>query len=87
MEKNSENEIRTSVRIPESLYNEVEKFISLSGMPFIEFLRRALREKLDRDTGRIVITPEISDEIARGVEAKLREWGYEPKNAEGFDND
>lgn len=37
------------MRLPENLAQEINDFISESGMSFTEFLRRACREKLDRE--------------------------------------
>lgn len=44
-----EEERRVSLRIPESLALEIEVLISKKGMSFTEFLRRACREKLQRE--------------------------------------
>lgn len=40
---------RISLRLPEKLALEIEGYIAESGMSFTEFLRRACREKLERD--------------------------------------
>lgn len=40
---------RVSLRLPEKLASEIEEFIAENGMPFTEFLRRACREKLERE--------------------------------------
>ena len=44
-------EHRVTLRLPEILYQEVESFTEESGMSVTEFLRRACREKLDREKG------------------------------------
>lgn len=44
-----EEERRVSLRIPESLALEIQVSISKNGMTFTEFLRRACREKLQRE--------------------------------------
>lgn len=44
-----EEERRVSLRIPESLALEIQVSISKNGMSFTEFLRRACREKLQRE--------------------------------------
>ena len=40
-----------TLRLPENLYQEIESFTDETGMSITEFLRRACREKLDRENG------------------------------------
>lgn len=40
-----------TLRLPEILYREIESFTESNGMNITEFLRRACREKLDRENG------------------------------------
>lgn len=40
-----------TLRLPEILYREIESFTESNGMNITEFLRRACREKLDREAG------------------------------------
>lgn len=49
MSKKEEEERRISLRLPESLALAIEKNIEESGLSFVEFLRRACREKLERE--------------------------------------
>ena len=44
-------EHRLTLRLPENLYQEIESFTDETGMSITEFLRRACREKLDRENG------------------------------------
>ena len=53
-------EHRVTLRLPETLYQEIEEFTDRSGMSITEFLRRACREKLDRENGRAA--PQVSRE-------------------------
>ena len=77
-------ERRITLRLPEELAKEVDVSIEVSGMPFTEFLRRACREKLDRDA---VLTDADGKPLTRGdVYKKLDEMLPEIiKHIEGND--
>lgn len=71
MAKNTEYDRRVSLRLPGKLCNEIEEFIEPSGMSFTEFLRRACREKLDRD--RELETISITkEELRAAIQSELR---------------
>lgn len=44
-------ERRFTLRLPDNLAKEIDSFVESSGMTMTEFVRRALREKLDRENG------------------------------------
>lgn len=66
-------ERRITLRLPEELAEEIDASVKISGMSFTEFLRRACREKLDRESGKI---PGLSEEIDQALEKKMLAWGY-----------
>lgn len=51
MRKSDEKLYQLTLRLPEVLYREIESFTENNGMTITEFLRRASREKLDRENG------------------------------------
>ena len=51
MRKSEERLHQLTLRLPEILYREIESFTESNGMSITEFLRRACREKLDREAG------------------------------------
>ena len=51
MRKSEERLHQLTLRLPEILYREIESFTESNGMNITEFLRRACREKLDREAG------------------------------------
>ena len=51
MRKSEERLHQLTLRLPEILYREIESFTESNGMNITEFLRRACREKLDRENG------------------------------------
>ena len=51
MRKSEERLHQLTLRLPEILYREIESFTESNGMSITEFLRRACREKLDRENG------------------------------------
>jgi len=70
---------RLTLRLPEELATEIEEYTNGIGMTFTEFLRRACREKLDRDSGRSVDQDDIIEEKVLMV---LKKMGYKDKRGE-----
>ena len=67
-------EHRVTLRLPEILYQEIESFTGKTGMSITEFLRRACREKLDRENG---TAPDAQVSRAEFDELKKRMAGLE----------
>ena len=51
MKNEGDMERRFTLRLPDNLAKEIDSFVESSGMTMTEFVRRALREKLDRENG------------------------------------
>ena len=74
MRKTDEYDRRVSLRLPENFAAEIDEFIAERGMSFTEFLRRACREKLDREAG---TAPDAQVSRAEFDELKKRLAGLE----------
>ena len=64
----ADTEKRFTCRLPAALVDEINEYLEKTGMPLIEFIRRASREKLDRDkegSENIYITKDQVREIIR----------------------
>ncbi len=44
-----ENDLQVTIRMPSLLKNEIDEFVSGTGITSMEFIRRAIKEKLERD--------------------------------------
>ncbi|MDE2519586.1 MAG: ribbon-helix-helix domain-containing protein [Methanocorpusculum sp.] len=77
MKKEIEYGRRVSLRLPDELADEIDAFTKERGMSFTEFLRRASREKLDRDSG--TGTNKHNEMIKQAVYEVLKEMGYKDK--------
>lgn len=75
MRKTEEFDRRVSLRLTEEFANEIDEFIKKSGMSFTEFLRRACREKLDRekDSSAPQVSREELKELIREVLEERKE--------------
>lgn len=68
---NIEKDRRITIRMPVKLADEIDAELEKSGMSFTEFLRRACREKLDRD--RELETISITkEELRAAIQSELR---------------
>lgn len=78
--KKRDDDKRMTVRLPTDLADEIEVYLSSSGMPFTEFLRRACREKLDREAGRDATDQD--GQIKQAIYEVLKEMGYKDRRGE-----
>lgn len=65
--------------MPEDLAIEIDDYQDRTGVSLVEFVRRACREKLDRDSGKGTTD---QDKIKQAVYEVLKEMGYKDKRGE-----
>lgn len=59
--------------MPGELMEEIDKYLEGTGMPLIEFIRRACREKLNREAGGAAEGVLSKEEIEQLIDQKVRE--------------
>ena len=74
MKNEGDMERRFTLRLPDDLAKEIDSFVESSGMTMTQFVRRALREKLDRENG---TAPDAQVSRAEFDELKKRLAGLE----------
>lgn len=74
MKNEGDMERRFTLRLPDDLAKEIDTFVESSGMTMTQFVRRALREKLDREAG---TAPDAQVSRAEFDELKKRMAGLE----------
>ncbi|MBN2734757.1 MAG: hypothetical protein JXQ82_07875 [Methanomicrobiaceae archaeon] len=76
--KKEKKDFQTTVKMPQSLKNDAERSANELGISLMEYIRRAVQEKLDRESGAVrdivtVTDEELDARIEAFLEKKLAE--------------
>ena len=76
--KKEKKDFQTTVKMPQSLKNDAERSANALGISLMEYIRRAVQEKLDRESGTVrdivtVTDEELDARIEAFLEKKLAE--------------